>query len=403
MERTNTWNGNGRRLVLGFDAGCMTCSGLAEQIEAQAGGDLEVRSLHDPQMKHWREQALGKDAAWKPTLIEISGGQTKAWTGLGLGLRLSRCLGPVATWRVMQMLGEDKHGGGSIAGDRGGASLESTSLTRGGFIKGALGAAAAVGALSGAGVLSSPASARVNVGEWGPKSIGHRDIVGEELGRVARSVAGREDIANVMDSSWSRKAQTGRIAKTQVNGHDIEVLANDGNPSVRTSEGGVSVSGGGIVVKAGKHDLEGENGMLAVVYLAGNQLVSYYEFDEPTDGVKSKAEVWEVDQKNDVVVLKNASRNGVLNSPIPRSESKSLSAARITCGGCGSSRRRRRVRVCNSVGYRCLIFNCGACLLGAPGYLKLACIYLYCPFLVTCGTGTCCRPGGCAYACAGCA
>lgn len=403
MEGTNTRNGGVRRLVLGFDAGCMICSGLAEQIEAQAGGGIEVRSLNDPQMKHWREQALGKDAAWKPTLIEISGGQTKAWTGLRLGVRLSRCLGPVATWRVMRILGEDKHGGGSIAGDRDAASLVSTSITRGGFIKGALGAAAAVSALTSAGVLSSPASARASVGEWGAKSIGHRDIVGEELGRVARSVAGRKDIANVMGSSWSHQAQTGRITKTQVNDHDIEVLANDRNPSVRMSEGDVSVSGGGMVVKASKHDLEGENGLLAVVYLADNRVVSYYEFDEPTDGVKSKAEVWDVDQKNGVVVLKNASRNEVLNSPMPRSESKSLSAARITCGGCGSSRRRRRVRVCNSVSYRCLIINCGICLLGAPGYLKLACVYIYCPSLLYCGAGTCCRSGGCAYACAGCA
>jgi hypothetical protein len=402
VEGTNTQNGGVRSLVLGFDAGCMTCGGLATRIEEAVGDRLEIRSLTDPMMEHWRGQAFGENAPWAPTLVEVNGSATKAWAGRRMGLILASKLGLIATWRVMQILGEDKRGGGSTDEERG-ASLESTSLTRGGFIKGALGAAAAVGALSGAGVLSSPASASVKVGEWGAKSIGHRDVVGEELGRVARSVAGRKDIANVMDSSWSRKAHTGRIAKTQVNGHDIEVLAHDGNPSVRTSEGGLSVTGGGIVIKATKHDLEEENGMLAVVYLTGNQLVSYYEFDEPTGGVKSKAEVWEVDQENDVVVLKNASRNGVLDSAIPRSESKSSSAARITCGGCGSSRRRRRVRVCNSVGYRCLIFNCGACLLGAPGYLKLACVYLYCPFLVTCGTGTCCRPGGCAYACAGCA
>jgi hypothetical protein len=402
VEETNVQPVGGRRLVLGFDAGCMTCSGLARRIEETVGDRLEVLSLDDPTMKRWREQTLGKDAAWEPTLIEISKGRTKAWTGLRLGVRLSRCLGPVATWRVMQVLGEDKHGGDSIAG-RGTATLESTSLTRGGFIKGALGVTTAVSALLGAGVFSSPASARANVGEWGAKSIGHRDIVGEDLGTVARSVVRREDIVNVMGSSWSRKAQSDRFAKARVNGHDIEVLANDDNPSVRTSEGGVSVSGGGMVVKASKHDLEGENGMLAVVYLADNQIVSYYEFDEPTDGVKSKAEVWEVDQKNGVVVLKNASRNGVLNSPIPHSESKSSSAKSVTCGGCGSSRRRRRVRVCNSISYRCLIINCGICLLGAPGYLKLACVYIYCPFLLYCGAGTCCKSGGCAYACAGCA
>lgn len=39
-----------KRLVLGFDAGCTMCSDLAQRIEEQVGGELEVRSLSDPQM-----------------------------------------------------------------------------------------------------------------------------------------------------------------------------------------------------------------------------------------------------------------------------------------------------------------------------------------------------------------
>ena len=59
MEGTNTRNGDGRRLVLGFDARCMTCNGLARSIEEAVGAKLELRSLTDPQVEHWREQALG--------------------------------------------------------------------------------------------------------------------------------------------------------------------------------------------------------------------------------------------------------------------------------------------------------------------------------------------------------
>jgi len=40
----------------------MTCSGLARSIEEAVGAKLELRSLTDPQVEHWREQALGKDA-----------------------------------------------------------------------------------------------------------------------------------------------------------------------------------------------------------------------------------------------------------------------------------------------------------------------------------------------------
>lgn len=52
MEETNTRNGDRRRLVLGFDAGCMTCSGLAKSIEEAVGDRLEIRSLTDPMMEH---------------------------------------------------------------------------------------------------------------------------------------------------------------------------------------------------------------------------------------------------------------------------------------------------------------------------------------------------------------
>jgi len=99
----------GRRLILGFDAGCMTCSDLARRIEEQTRDELEVRSLRDPQVDHFRKEALGDNAPWAPTLIEIKGGKVRAWTGMTMGAVLSRRLGLIVTWRVMQVLG-DVHG-----------------------------------------------------------------------------------------------------------------------------------------------------------------------------------------------------------------------------------------------------------------------------------------------------
>lgn len=51
MERTRDER---RRLVLGFDAGCMTCSGLAEKIQDRVGDRIEVRSLNDIGRLHHR-------------------------------------------------------------------------------------------------------------------------------------------------------------------------------------------------------------------------------------------------------------------------------------------------------------------------------------------------------------
>lgn len=129
-----------RHLILGFDAGCMTCSELAHRIEEAAGGRLEVRSLHDPQVEHWRKQALGENASWAPTLIEVRGGQVKAWTGLKMGLVLSRKLGPGATWRVMQVLGEPHIASGV---DDEAHSAEMRSISRRRFLKGLAGGLAA--------------------------------------------------------------------------------------------------------------------------------------------------------------------------------------------------------------------------------------------------------------------
>ncbi|BBL80425.1 hypothetical protein RxyAA322_22790 [Rubrobacter xylanophilus] len=149
----------GRRLVLGYDGGCGACSALAQRIEEAVGERLEVRSLHDPQVEHWREQALGKDAPWAPTLIEVSGDKARAWTGVWMGAALARRLGPTATWRVMQALGE---AGTSSTGV---ASMEEASgISRGRFLKAMGGLAVVFPLLSLRGVASTAQAQLITTG-----------------------------------------------------------------------------------------------------------------------------------------------------------------------------------------------------------------------------------------------
>lgn len=151
-----------RRLVLGFDGGCVTCSDLAERISEQVGDRLEVRSLHHPQVEYWREQALGKDAPWAPTLFEVGGPRKiRAWTGPRMAVRLACALGPVSTWRVMQVLGEIDAPKVAIVGSPvsgGGAA----GMSRGQFLKGLGGAALAFGVLSGTTSAARAAEAEVD-------------------------------------------------------------------------------------------------------------------------------------------------------------------------------------------------------------------------------------------------
>ncbi len=134
-----------RRLVLGFDGGCVTCSALAERISERVGDRLEVRSLHHPQVEHWREQALGKDAPWAPTLFEVGGArEIRAWTGPRMAVRLARVLGPTSTWRVIQILGEVGASKVAMSGPSV-ASRGVASMSRAQFLKGMGGVTLAFG------------------------------------------------------------------------------------------------------------------------------------------------------------------------------------------------------------------------------------------------------------------
>lgn len=143
-----------KRLVLGFDAGCMTCSDLAKHIREQAGEKIQVLSLRDPQVRAWREQALGQDAPWAPTLIEVSGSDVRAWLGWRMAARMVRVLGTAATWRVMQVLGEYDV---APAPETGVAARMAGRFSRAGFLKGVGGALIAAFVLSGTKALAKGA------------------------------------------------------------------------------------------------------------------------------------------------------------------------------------------------------------------------------------------------------
>jgi hypothetical protein len=168
--------GTPKRLILGLDSGCVRCSDLARHIEEKADG-LEVRGLSDPYMRRLREQAMGENALWSPTLVEIEGEDVKVHTGKAMAVRLSFVLGPVATWRVMQELGEAAKGREA----REPVVSETVGISRSQFLKkGATGAVGAAALASGLFVMDSQALA----------STGSQTSRTAELGKQAeRAVA----------------------------------------------------------------------------------------------------------------------------------------------------------------------------------------------------------------------
>lgn len=101
-----TGDGGTTRWVLGFDNGCVTCSGLARQIEELSDRRLIARSLRELQVQQWRTQALGAGAPWLPTLFEVTDEKVRAWQGQRMAWQLSKLLGPRKMWQIAQLLGE---------------------------------------------------------------------------------------------------------------------------------------------------------------------------------------------------------------------------------------------------------------------------------------------------------
>jgi hypothetical protein len=392
MEQTRD---EGRRLVLGFDAGCMTCSGLAERIEDRVGNRIEVRSLNDPFMARWREQALGKDAPWVPTLVEVEGDEIRAWTGIRMGARLSRVLGPVATWRMMQVLGEanvdlelsDSTAVNAISG-----------LTRGQFLKGVGGAAVAISILGGTGKLPAPAEAAA--------SVSVEEIVGGDLVGIARSVAERKDVRNVMDAVWREKVRGGSVIDT--GGADAEVRAIDlGGGRVSFVHDELSLSGDLAVLRAARHELPHGNGLLAVSYAMPerNRILVYYEYDKPVflpkDQAKTRTEALLYRQEGDELVLERASSNRRSQVLLQEEgESSTLATRSVSCRGdrhcdspCDIVYGYSRCHRLKSI--RCVVRQCRLCAVAClGGYLLCAACAL-----VVCTVGVireCCSGGyGC--------
>lgn len=349
-----------RKLVLGFDAECMSCSQLAERIEEAVGEKLETVSLSDHRMTEWRRQALGEDAPWAPTLVEIRDGEVKAWTGAMMGAHLARSLGPAATWRVAKILGEMKENNRAEHSPYSG-------LTRSQFLKGLGGAVIGVSVLSGTGSLAAPAAAEEE--HWlSQLSIASSKELSRKQAAVAwaRLARGRHLLrlfsARIMDENSAAGRIRGRILS-----------------AVRTRGASPSTAN----IKGIRHQLEGGGRLLTLVYQEDDALIVSYRLDKRGQKTRLFSQVIEDESEDTVRILATADGGDVL-APLQGAapQGELTTTARRRCwrqrqcpGACNVCR-------CASYNKRCM-FNCCAwcgfpCRWGT-WWACLACILVYCP------------------------
>jgi hypothetical protein len=333
-----------RKLILGFDAGCFACSDLAKRIKEQVGDKLEIHSLREPQVEHWRKEAFGEGAPWAPTLFEIQGTKVKAWTSWKMGIHLSRFLGPVDTWRVMQTLGE-------VGADTEGslASGSFASLTRGQFLKGVGGAMVAMSVLSSTDVLSGRASAEGWVHPLERVRFESREqLRGEAKRKALRAALGSQDVQNV----WSDRSS--------------------------------SPSG----VYAVRHTLEGGNSLTAVSWSATEgKVVVYYVAARPIGNYRSQAMLLTAVPGKEVVKAAESVNGEQRTLVVSTSTSQAQGVRLARCGCC-----RWRWGCVATVASSCVgcAATCATCVATPAKWVCgacLSCALVGCPL----GIRRCCR------------
>lgn len=358
------------RLVLGFDAGCTACSGLARQIEEKVGDKLEVVSLLDPEMGHWRKQALGENAPWAPTLVEVKSGKVRAWTGLSMGVALSRKLGPKSTWQVMQALGDV-----GPAPETGIGSAAASGLSRSQFLKGLGGAVVGMSVLSGTGGLTASATAAED-GHW----LAQLSI------SSSKELSGKQ--AAVAWVRLTRGRHVRRVLSTRSMG---------ANPAARRIRSGLlSTTRAGVEspsianFKGVSHNLKGGGRLLALSYQEDNALMVSYRLDKPGQKTRILSKVIEPESEEVARVLVASEDDKVFEAPRGATRQGRSCTRSSQCGGfCVEC-------LCASFDTRCAINCCGPCAFTCSRSTVvrcLGCVGVWCPFCI--GLNRCCRRKEC--------
>lgn len=374
MEQTEARFGSRRTLVLGFDAGCMTCSQLAERIEEAAGEKLETMSLSDPRMSEWRRQAFGEDAPWAPTLVEIESGKVRAWTGMRMGARLARRLGPAATLRVMKILGEIRESNIAQHSPRPG-------LTRSRFLTGLGGAVVGLSVISGTGSLAAAPAAPDE--HWL-----------SQLSLTSSKELSRKQAA----AAWARLIR-GRHLRRLLSSRVV-----DENPvAIRIRSRMLSAVRTGVAspltanIKGVNHSLKGGGRLLALVYQEDDAMIVSYRFDKPGQKTRLISRVIEDESADLYRVLAEAEDGDVFAASQGEArQSESVGAIRsrscrsgTNCGPCYGCR-------CVSASKRCLFNCCAACAFSCLNlWTCLACVAVWCP--VCASVNRCCYRKECRY------
>lgn len=91
------------KYILLFDSQCMKCGSLANQVKGIAKERLDVRTLHEPEIKELLDRNFG-EWTWEPKLLVLNGEKVQVLRNTRLSIRLLRLLGVRDSFKVLNLI-----------------------------------------------------------------------------------------------------------------------------------------------------------------------------------------------------------------------------------------------------------------------------------------------------------
>lgn len=279
---------------------------------------------------------------------------------------MSRALGPMATWRVMQILGDL---GAAQRTESSAATRVFSRMGRGQFIKGLGGAVVGMGVLSGVSAFAASAGAR------------------EEHWLTQLSITSSKELSEKRAAAvWSAFARHQHLRSF------LSSRAIDENPAA-TSHARDSVLSAlktGVAdspvpnIKGVRHQLKGGGKLLTLMYQDEATVIVSYRLDEPGQKPRLLSRVIEDDGKDTIRVLAEAEDDDVFVAPQGEPTTEGRLAAAATCRSDSNCPGACNVCRCASYNRVCVINCCGPCA-GAcsKGWSCLGCVSIWCPLCVS--------------------
>ncbi len=353
-----------KRLVLGYDGSCGTCSRMAVEIAEEVGEALEVMPLMAPDMRQWRDEVYGESPPWRPTLVQVDDrGQVRAWSGRKVAFVLPRLIGFRRSFKILRILGDLVHQ--RVPGQ------DSGQLSRASFVRAGLGVVAGVSILGGAKLPAAAAAGQA-----------HGDGIGELIddGAVSPSQGLSELVHDQVQPTLNAMLE---VVPKQTRSQIEEGLRSISSEPSAWSED----------IFGGRYRDDGAVTHVTALALPSGVLAVYRT--SPNEGIaksESRAVFWSVKGTGDEpeVHLLGAAENGVayhnMGGPIgANSECAGDSRCNQPCWAC----------LCSQNAYGCMASRCLRCALQCVNPVRcVACVVVRCASAAQ----ACCQSWSCYYA-----